>query len=63
MAAPVVVGGLMATVTITDSEGNTLGSSETPLEVSSSELKAAVGDMVEETRRIREAVEEFILSS
>lgn len=62
MAAPVVVTGLTATVTLTDSEGNLLGTSEQPLEVSSSELKAAVGDMVEETRKIRDLLEQTIFS-
>ena len=62
MAAPVVVTGLTATVTLTDSEGKTLGTAEAPLEVSSSELKAAVGDMVEETRKVRELLEEVIFS-
>ena len=57
MAAPVVVTGLTATVTITDSDGNVLGSAENPLQVESTELRKALNDVVEELKDFKQTVQ------
>ncbi len=61
MAAPVIVTGLMATVVITDSEGHPLGTSESPLEMRSSELNDLVVENTEETRKVRETLENIFM--
>lgn len=56
MAAPVVVGGVVTTVTLTDSDGNLLGTAENPIQVEAHELRKALEDVVEELKDFKDTV-------
>lgn len=61
MAAPVIVTGLTATVIITDSSGNELGTSANPIEMQSTELNDLISEGNEETRKVRETLENIFM--
>ena len=56
MAAPVVVDGETSPVTITDEEGNVVGTTDNPLVTSNPELASAMSELLAENRKLRETL-------